>query len=169
MKIAPWLILCALCFSPCLASADQTLKEELENTPTPSEQTIAQPADNSRPAEVEIAADKMAHEFQVLREKNKVEEVIALCILAFVSLVTVLYFLAKKDDQPGLHIVHATGLIFITFGTIILVIMAETEQQLTAAIGILGGIAGYLFGSMKGKDTESGKKIAVESSDVRER
>jgi hypothetical protein len=27
--------------------------------------------------------------------------------------------------------------------------MAETEQQLTAAIGILGAVAGYLFGTMR--------------------
>jgi len=40
-------------------------------------------------------------------------------------------------------------LIIIVYGTIILVLVAEAEQQLTAAIGILGAIAGYLFGTIQ--------------------
>lgn len=40
----------------------------------------------------------------------------------------------------------ATGLIYIVFGTIILVVIANTDQQLTASMGILGAVAGYLFG-----------------------
>ncbi|MBK8890736.1 MAG: hypothetical protein IPN75_10250, partial [Dechloromonas sp.] len=46
------------------------------------------------------------------------------------------------------HAVSATGLICIVFGTILLVLMAETETQLTASVGIIGAVAGYLFRSM---------------------
>ena len=53
---------------------------------------------------------------------------------------------------------NATGLVYIIFGTIILVLIATTEQQLTAAIGILGTVAGYLFGTLHraavGRDAE---------------
>lgn len=167
MKIASLLILWALCFFPCLASENSDQANNLEKMANPSNVPKPEPS-NAQPSENATSADQMAHQFQMLREEHKVKEVIALCILAFVSLVTVLYFLAKRDDQPGLHIVYATGLIFITFGTILLVIMAETDEQLTAAIGILGGIAGYLFGSMRSKDTGGKGGAAAESSNPKE-
>ncbi len=46
-------------------------------------------------------------------------------------------------------IIHLIGLITIVYGTILLVLVSKTDQQITAAIGILGAIAGYLFGSKK--------------------
>jgi hypothetical protein len=46
-----------------------------------------------------------------------------------------------------MDIVHGSGLVLVVFATVLVVTMAETEQQLTAAIGILGAIVGYLFGS----------------------
>lgn len=165
MKITSLVVLCLLCLSPCLAPADQVKEAAAlgDYSNLPKSEASTTPTS----VEAKIAADQMAHQFQMLREEHKVKEVIALCVLAFVSLVTVLYFLAKRDDQPGLHIVYATGLIFITFGTILLVIMAETDEQLTAAIGILGGIAGYLFGSMRSKDA-GGKAATAEYRNPKE-
>lgn len=170
MKIPFLMMLWILSFSTCLASTDlaKGLASEGDYANLPQTAKFqAQPTGDATPAGVVLARDKMAHEFQVLREENKVKEVIALCILAFVSLISVLYFLAKKDENPGVHIVHATGLIFIIFGTITLVIMAGSDEQLTAAIGILGGVAGYLFGSMKGREADSGKNVAVKSRNER--
>jgi flagellar hook-basal body complex protein FliE len=105
-------------------------------------------------------ADKLAHEFRMRQEDDKLYEVIILSALALVSLFIVLRFITAKATYSASHIVSATGLIFIIFGTILLVIMADTEQQLTAAIGILGAVAGYLFGSIhRGKsDTETGEE-----------
>ena len=37
----------------------------------------------------------------------------------------------------------------IIYGAIVLTQMAGTEQQLTAAIGIFGVVAGYLFGTFR--------------------
>ena len=86
-------------------------------------------------------------------EDNKLYEIVILSALALVSLFIVLRFITR---HPGISycatdIVNATGLIFIIFGTILLVIMADTEQQLTAAMGILGAVAGYIFGAIKQK------------------
>jgi hypothetical protein len=68
--------------------------------------------------------------------------------LLVVTLITSLFFFkgrkARIDD-----IIHLIGLITIVYGTIILVLVSKTDQQITAAIGILGAIAGYLFGSIK--------------------
>lgn len=90
------------------------------------------------------------------RENNKVYEIVILGIVALVSLFMVLRFLTAKTTNSGPHIVNATGLICIIFGTIMLVLMAQSDQQLTAAVGILGAVAGYLFRSMhQGEDTKS--------------
>jgi hypothetical protein len=43
--------------------------------------------------------------------------------------------------------VNATGLVLVIFSTIIIILLADVEVQLTAAMGVLGGIAGFLFGS----------------------
>lgn len=93
-------------------------------------------------------ADKLSHEFRMRQEDDKLYEVALLSALALVSLFLVLRFITAKSVYSASHIVNATGLIFIIFGTILLVIMADTEQQLTAAIGILGAVAGYLFGAI---------------------
>ena len=66
------------------------------------------------------------------------------------SLVVALWFLTRKPEYSSSDIVHATGLIFIVYGTVFLSLTATTDQQLTAAIGVLGAVAGYLFGKMKG-------------------
>ncbi len=45
-----------------------------------------------------------------------------------------------------MKIIFVLGMMFL-FGTIILVLIVDTNEQLTAAIGILGAVAGYLFRS----------------------
>lgn len=74
--------------------------------------------------------------------------------LAVISLFTVLIFLYKLNATAR-DVVNGSGLILIIFGTILLVMVVETSEQLTAAIGILGAIAGYLFGSIQ-KEATSG-------------
>jgi hypothetical protein len=110
--------------------------------------------------DTQAQADKFAHEFRMRQENNKLYEILILSALALVSLFIVLRFITAKSVYSATHIVNATGLIFIIFGTILLVIMADTEQQLTAAIGILGAVAGYLFGAInRGKSgTETGEE-----------
>lgn len=94
-------------------------------------------------------AERYYHDLRLEQERNKLIEVVILCLLTLISLVIVLSFLAKSPGFSSSDMVNATGLIFIISGTIILVIMADTEQQLTAAMGILGAVAGYLFGTMR--------------------
>ncbi len=91
--------------------------------------------------------------------ENEFYYVIILALLCLVSLSIVLTFLTRlnQDVQPR-DIVSGAGLILIVFGTIILVLIVDTSEQLTAAIGILGAIAGYLFRSSQ----ESSKKPTIE-------
>lgn len=81
-----------------------------------------------------------------LRVENEFYYVVILALLCLISLSIVMFFLVKiKQDVKAKDIVSSAGLIIIVFGTIILVLIVDTTEQLTAAIGILGAISGYLF------------------------
>jgi hypothetical protein len=110
---------------------------------------------SAAPNDVLQKADQLTHEFAMHREDNKVYELIIVSALALIALFMVLRFLTAKTAHSGPHIVSATGLICIIFGTIIVGIMAQTDQQMTAAVGILGAVAGYLFRAIQhGEDGE---------------
>jgi hypothetical protein len=99
-------------------------------------------------------ADKFTADMNFMRETHKFWAVIFLLVGTMFSLFCVLYFV-KKTSHNADDIVHASGLVLLIFGTIILVIMVEVDQQLTAAMGILGAIAGYLFGSIRRSKEEN--------------
>ena len=69
----------------------------------------------------------------------------------------------KPSDKSATHVVSATGLIYIVFGTTILVVIANTEAQLTASMGILGAVAGYVFGRIRRDDGQEGEKNSAQS------
>lgn len=92
--------------------------------------------------------DEMPPDITKLRINNEFWYIILLSLLCIISLTIVLNFL-KSRDPSAKDIVNATGLTLIIFGTIILVLVVSTSEQLTAAIGILGAIAGYLFRSVQ--------------------
>ena len=92
-------------------------------------------------------ADKLTADMNFMREKHKFWAVIFLLVGMIFSLFCVLHFVRKTSHNAD-DIVHASGLVLLIFGTIILVVTVDVDQQLTAAMGILGAIAGYLFGSL---------------------
>jgi hypothetical protein len=61
------------------------------------------------------------------------------------SLFLVLWYLKSREASPE-TMVNGSGLVLVIFATVLVVILAKADQQLTAATGILGAIAGYLFG-----------------------
>lgn len=75
-------------------------------------------------------------------------------LLAAVSLMIVLVFLSRRNATAG-DIVHGSGLVVIVYGTVILALVVDDSQQLTASMGILGAIAGYLFGTIQKKGAET--------------
>ena len=122
------------------------------------------------PSELELLSFRMdeitqkLYEFDVnnssinfSREKMHIElwYVMSLCVLSFLSLLVVLNFIRRQEKHTAKDIVNATGLTLIIFGTIILVLVVNTSEQLTAAIGILGAIAGYLFRSVQEENIAS--------------
>jgi hypothetical protein len=141
------LVFCTLAFA-----ADTPLQQAELAGLYPAAQQPAAPAAAEAPVVPEIAAkaDELTHQYRMQQETNKIYEIGILSLLALVSLFLVLRFLSAQSRNSGPQIVNATGLICIIFGTILLVIMAHSDQQLTASMGILGAVAGYLFRSMHG-------------------
>lgn len=82
------------------------------------------------------------------RNKNSFWIVILLLITMFISNVSLLYYIKKCNKFSADDIMHASGLVFVIFGTILIIVIADTDQQMTASIGIMGAVAGYLFGTM---------------------
>ena len=71
------------------------------------------------------------------------------------SLIIIIVFMWDKKHQSK-DIVTMIGMVSVIFGAILLVLMVGGTDQLTAPMGILGAIAGYLFGASK-KTEESGE------------
>lgn len=87
-------------------------------------------------------------------EANRLVLAIVVTGATAISLLFLLLTLYKRQASPE-AMVAGSGLVLVIFSTVLIVILAKTDQQLTAPIGILGAIAGYLFGkSAKGTEAE---------------
>jgi hypothetical protein len=112
-----------------------------------SQQMPAEAPGAAAPSADQLVVDARKHE-----ETIHFYEILVISVVALLSLVASLSFLTRKGEYSSSDIVHATGLIFIVYGTVFLSLTASTDQQLTAAIGVLGAVAGYLFGKMRGDE-----------------
>lgn len=108
----------------------------------------------------EDEADLRYSSLRAAEEDNR--RLLALSIMgtAILALVAVLAMLYKRGASPE-SIVAGSGLVLVIFATVLVATLAKTDQQLTAPIGILGAIAGYLFGkSAKGAEAEQKSGMA---------
>lgn len=90
-------------------------------------------------------------EYIMLQEKHRMLLLIAIVVSTPILLALVLFFLKKAPNYSGDSLVHAIGLVLVIEGTMFIAVSAITTEQLTAPIGILGAIAGYLFGTARHK------------------
>ncbi len=160
------LLLLLIVFIPCYVAAQEP--------PPPAEGNFSQSLGLVLPDNLEQNADLdfsflideiatpttlvVNDQYTLEKINNEFWYVIVLACLSVVSILIVLYFLKMRTDSTSSDIVHAAGLPLIVFGTIILVLIVDTSEQLTAAIGIMGAIAGYLFRSVQ----ETGKGSGVD-------
>lgn len=123
-------------------------------------------ADELKPgAEAAAAAEQdlvTAAEFRVMQEKHKVYLLLGLLVVTPIFLFLELCYI-KSTSYTAENVVNGTGLVLIIQATLLVVIASPTTEQLTAAIGVLGAIAGYLFGSTRRqsearKQEEGGRK-----------
>ncbi len=133
---------------PCYAIADEIANANKEHQlalPDDPEEFADLDFDNliNDIADSQSMIDKSKQTLE--RIENEFWYVIVLACLSVISLLIVLHYLKLRQDAAPRDFVSAAGLSMIIFGTIILVLIVDTSEQLTAAIGILGAIAGYLF------------------------
>ncbi len=133
---------------------------DFDNLPTEQQQELETEPMIQGPS-VDESADRNLNETnetliiaQIIKEAVVV---ISLAVMAVISLIFVLRALNGRNSPPR-YIIAGSGLIVIVYGTIILTLTATTEQQLTAAAGILGAISGYLFGTSQ--RAESAQTVA---------
>lgn len=138
------LVLCLLSAAAADTWEEGVKRFDLEALPSDARQEIRDYPREVSPGERDDAPIAFMRE-QVISERWYI---FALCMLSLISLITVLLFL-KGTPHSARDIVNASGLNLIIFGTIILVMIVDTSEQLTAAIGVLAAIAGYLFGTMQ--------------------
>jgi len=109
------------------------------------------------PSQEELESDivfEKSVEFRMLQEKHRMWLLIAIVVSTPILLALVLFCLKSKPDCPGESLVNAVGLVLVVEGTMFIAVSAVTSEQLTAPIGILGAITGYLFGSARRKAIE---------------
>lgn len=101
------------------------------------------PSDES--AAVENAAGY--RDYRIQEEISRRTLILAVICAAVISLFIVLWFLKQMGTRESSTMVNASGLVLVVYATVMVVMIAKAEQQLTAAVGVLGAIAGYLFGT----------------------
>lgn len=106
--------------------------------------------DNAPPPQTEQAVAQNGGDYGAYKIEEEISRrtlILALIAAGIVSLVIVLGFLKLIGTNEASTMVNASGLVLVVYATVLVVMIAKAEQQLTAAIGILGAIAGYLFGT----------------------
>lgn len=99
-------------------------------------------------------------ELRITEEENRRFLALSIMGTAIMALAFVLAILHRQKASAD-TIVTGCGLVLVIFATILIATLAKTDQQLTAPIGILGAIAGYLFGkTTKGTEAEQKPKPA---------
>ncbi len=72
--------------------------------------------------------------------------VILICVVTMMAMGMLLFYLFKVNATAG-QMVNGAGLTLIIFGTVFLAYTVNDKDQLIASVGIMGAIAGYLFGT----------------------
>jgi hypothetical protein len=92
--------------------------------------------------------------YRMAEESNRLILALSVMEAGILSLLLVLAFLKSKETAPE-TMVTGSGLVLVIFATVLIVILVKRDEQLSAATGILGAIAGYLFGkATKGPEPE---------------
>ena len=133
--------------SPSLPSLEQAFQTGAETVGTPTE--------------IPKVVGTEYTTYKLEEESNR--RLLALCIMgtAILSLFLVLIYLHWRQASPETMVI-GSGLVLVIFATVLVVVLAKADQQLTAATGILGAIAGYLFGKTTKDSNISGNTTQKE-------
>ena len=93
--------------------------------------------------------------YRWLQEQHRQTQLLILVGAMTAALIIILFFLRTYARHSPDNLVNGAGLVLVIFGTLYISECAITTEQLTAPMGILGAIAGYIFGSAQRKRTTS--------------
>jgi len=100
-----------------------------------------------------IQKEKYSEDATIALIENNLQYVkITAGLYAFSLIIITLLILIKRKDCQAKDLVTIIGLVSVIFGIILLVLVVDTDEALTAPMGILGAIAGYLFGSAQKRE-----------------
>ena len=102
----------------------------------------------------ELTADQR---YRWLHEQHRQTHLLILVGAMTIALIIVLYFLRANPRNTAETLLNGAGLVLVIFGTLYISECAITTEQLTAPMGILGAIAGYIFGSSQRKRADANK------------
>jgi len=94
-----------------------------------------------------------AGEFRALQETHKLYLLIGIIAGTPFLLLLTLFFIRNSSYSSATNIVNGAGLVLVIQATVFIAVYAPTTEQLTAPIGILGAITGYLFGQADRRKT----------------
>ena len=102
-------------------------------------------------------------EYRLQQEKHRYILGICIIFLTPIFLLIELFILKCTNACTAENVLNGTGLVLIIQATVLVVLLSPTSEQLTAAIGVLAAIAGYLFGSTRRSSTQSTKEKTAQS------
>ena len=160
MKIFVSILLLLACFTAA-AAADKVddLLNDFSYSTLPQQQLAEQGIDND-----ELRMYMAQADYRLMQERHKLYLLVGILIFTPIFLWLVLIYVRKSDSMDTEAVVHASGLVLIIQSTTFIVIAAPTSEQLTAAIGVLAAIAGYLFGTSSKKKQEKEKEKSEEKT-----
>jgi len=94
-------------------------------------------------------SNQLMYDFRAKQETFRLYQVILLAAMSLCALAIVLKYMKDSKTCQARDMLNGTGLVLVIFSTVLVIIIADVEIQLTAAMGVLGGIAGYLFGTLR--------------------
>lgn len=114
---------------------------------------IMQSISDNRPA---IAAVKSScTHVNITEAEFRLRLLYCIFITVPVILCIILFFVFRKKDSTTEDLIHAIGLVFVIYATLMVVLATVDSEALTAAIGIIGAVAGYIFRGSSNKSKES--------------
>jgi len=137
-----------------------TMYASVENNASTAEQVsenddlsmTADAFDFKQVATQEVEEVQVGNSVQLAVINNAFYYVVIIALLYIISLITITILILKTPTHHARDIVTTIGLVTVIFGSILLALVVDTDQALTAPMGILGAIAGYLFGSAQKKE-----------------
>ena len=148
------LTIVASSFSFSAVSNNKNLDQVVENFDYGKQNPTTQSDNNYEQLKIQNEMLKNERQNEILKVQiaNNLHYTIIMASLYAFSLIIIIILMKMTPDHQAKDLVTIVGLISVIFGSILLVLVVGSTDQLTAPMGILGAIAGYLFGSAQKKE-----------------